>query len=113
MKSSSLMELGLNNCGLTVIPDLSELPELCVLSLSDNHIIEVKDETFAKCTKFAILDLSNNAELRTFSDNAGFTLVDQTVNYRSKKLLVERLLSMVKNICRMQQSLLFELCKCG
>ena len=85
MKSSSLMELGLNNCGLTVIPDLSELPELCVLSLSDNHIIEVKDETFAKCNKFAILDLSNNAELRTFSDNAGFTLVDQTVNYRSKK----------------------------
>lgn len=85
MKSSSLIELGLNNCGLTAIPDLSELPGLCVLSLSNNHIPEVKDETFAKCTKFAILDLSSNAELRVFSNNAGFTMVDQTVDYKSKK----------------------------
>ncbi len=91
MTSSSLIELSLNDCGLTVIPDLSKLSELCVLSLSDNHILEVKDATFEKCTKFAILNLSKNKELRTFSNNAGFTMVDQTIKYRNKKLVNEKI----------------------
>ena len=71
MASSSLIELSLDNCGLTAIPDLSKLPELCVLSLNSNQILEVKDGTFTNCTKFAILDLSKNTELRTFSMTRG------------------------------------------
>ena len=90
MASSSLIELSLDNCGLTAIPDLSKLPELCVLSLNSNQILEVKDGTFTNCTKFAILDLSKNTELRTFSNHAGFTVIDQTVKYRNKKLVGDK-----------------------
>lgn len=82
MESESLNELSLNNCGLTVLPDLSALPALCVLSVSHNQISEVQDNTFSKNEKFAILNLSDNANLVTFSNNAGFTLKEQTITYK-------------------------------
>lgn len=79
MESSSLIELSLNDCGLTVVPDLSDLAGLCVLSLNKNKITEVADGTFTACEKFAILDLSDNSELTSFSNNAGFKLVSQVI----------------------------------
>lgn len=82
MESESLNELSLNNCGLTTIPELSSLPELRSLLLSGNDIKKVESNTFTNCTKFSILDLSNNANLTSFSNEAGFTLIDQTVTYK-------------------------------
>lgn len=78
MESGSLIELSLNNCGLTAIPDLSGLPALCVLSANHNKITEVADNTFSRNEKLAILNLSDNAQLATFSNNAGFALKEQT-----------------------------------
>lgn len=78
MESASLNELSLNNCGLTTMPDLTSLPELRSLSLSGNDIKKVESNTFTNCTKLGILDLSNNANLTSFSNEAGFTLVEQT-----------------------------------
>lgn len=78
MKSSSLTELRLNDCGLTTVPDLSELPELCVLSLNSNNISKVADGTFTNCPKMAIIDLSKNANLTSFSNDAGIKLVPQS-----------------------------------
>lgn len=77
MKSASLTELSLNNCGLTRIPDLSKLPELCVLSMNNNDIKEVPTGTFTDCPKMAILDFSNNPNLTSFSEDAGIKLVAQ------------------------------------
>lgn len=82
MESESLNELSLNNCGLTVIPDLTALPALCVLSVSHNQISKVEDNIFSSNEKFAILNLSDNANLKTFSNNAGFALKEQTITYK-------------------------------
>lgn len=82
MESESLNELSLNNCGLTAIPDLSALPALCVLSAGHNQISQVQDNTFSYNEKFAILNLSDNASLVSFSNKAGFALKEQTITYK-------------------------------
>lgn len=83
MESESLSELSLNNCGLQAIPDLSRLPALNVFSASHNQITEVAENTFKENEKLAILNLSDNSSLRTFSNDAGFTLKEQTIEYKN------------------------------
>lgn len=77
MKSASLTELRLTNCGLTDIPVLSELPNLRSLSVAKNNITAVGEGVFTNNPYLAILDFSDNAKLTSFSENTGFNLVDQ------------------------------------
>ena len=83
MKSESLAMLSLNDCGLTVLPDLTDLTNLRSLSLSKNNITTVGDGVFTNNKFLSILDLSDNANLATFSNNAGIYLRPQTVDGQS------------------------------
>lgn len=77
MKSASLIELRLSDCGLTSIPDLSELPDLRSLVLAKNNIKAIGEEVFTHNPYLAILDFSDNANLASFSEKAGINLVEQ------------------------------------
>lgn len=77
MKSASLIELRLADCGLTSIPDLSELPDLRSLVLAKNNIKAIGEEVFTHNPYLAILDFSDNANLASFSEKAGINLVEQ------------------------------------
>ena len=77
MKSASLNGLRLADCGLTRIPDLSELPELRSLVLAKNNITAIGEGVFTHNPYLAILDFSDNAQLASFSDNAGIHLIEQ------------------------------------
>lgn len=77
MTSNSLIELNLNNCGLSTLPDLSALPALSWMRAANNQITQVAEGTFTANKKFSLLDLSGNQTLTTISDKAGFNLVEQ------------------------------------
>lgn len=77
MTSNSLIELKLDDCGLTTLPDLSALPALSWMLAANNQITEVKEGTFAANKTLSLLDLSGNKTLTTISANAGFNLVEQ------------------------------------
>lgn len=74
-----LMMLSLDDCGLTEIPDLSNLENLRSLSLAKNNITTVGDGVFTNNKYLSILNLSDNAGLKTFSNNAGIYLRHQSV----------------------------------
>ena len=71
-----LMELSLDNCGLTEIPDVSGLPNLRSLYVAKNHIQEVKADAFTKCKMFSTLGLEGNNELQSIDNNAFYTTTD-------------------------------------
>ena len=71
-----LMELSLDNCGLTEIPDVSGLPNLRSLYVAKNHIQEVKADAFTKCKMFSTLGLEGNNELQSIDNNAFYTTSD-------------------------------------
>lgn len=71
--------LSLDDCGLTEIPDLSNLENLRSLSLAKNNITTVGDGVFTNNKYLSILNLSDNAGLKTFSNNAGIYLRHQSV----------------------------------
>lgn len=77
MNSESLMELKLNNCGLSAIPNLSALPNLRSLALAKNNITAIGDGVFSKNPYLSILDFSDNAGLTSFSENTGIYLREQ------------------------------------
>lgn len=77
MNSESLMELKLNNCGLSTIPNLSALPNLRSLALAKNNITAIGDGVFSKNPYLSILDFSDNAGLTSFSENTGIYLREQ------------------------------------
>lgn len=71
-----LMELSLNNCGLTEIPNVNGLPNLRSLYVAKNHIQEVKADAFTNCKMFSILSLAENNELQSIDNNAFYTTTD-------------------------------------
>lgn len=77
MNSESLIELKLNDCGLSAIPDLSALPNLRSLALAKNNIKAIGDGVFSKNPYISILDFSDNVGLTSFSANAGIYLKEQ------------------------------------
>lgn len=77
MDSKSLIELKLNDCGLSTIPDLSALPNLRSLALAKSNITTISDGVFSKNPYISILDFSDNARLTSFSANAGIFLREQ------------------------------------
>ena len=83
MNAANLTELSLANCGLTAVPDLTNLPNLRSLSLANNNISTVGDGVFTDNEFLSILNLSDNANLTAFSNNAGIYLRPQTVNGQS------------------------------
>lgn len=74
LKSATLQQLNLSGCGLTDFPALTDLPDLRMLQLADNAITKVQDGLFAPCKYISVIDLSGNASLVSFSNQAGFTL---------------------------------------
>ena len=70
------MELSLNNCGLTEIPNVNGLPNLRSLYVAKNHIQEVKADAFTNCKMFSILSLAENNELQSIDNNAFYTTTD-------------------------------------
>lgn len=77
MSSKSLIELKLNDCGLSAIPNLSALPNLRSLALAKNNITAIGDGVFSGNRYISILDFSNNTRLTSFSANAGIYLREQ------------------------------------
>lgn len=77
MESESLIELSLNNCGLSTLPDLSGLPSLSWMLANKNQITQVTDGTFTANKFLSMLDLSGNQTLSSISTDAGFNLVEQ------------------------------------
>lgn len=77
MESASLRMLSLAGCGLTAVPDLSGLPDLRSLSLAKNALTAIGDGVFGGNKYLSILNLSDNAPLASFSDNAGIYLQEQ------------------------------------
>ncbi len=88
MESEGMQELDLSNCGLSVIPDLTGMPNLHILRVAKSTIQRVEDNTFARNEKFAVLDLADNANLTYFSNNAGFTQQKQRIDGLEGVLLV-------------------------
>lgn len=65
LDSDNIILLSLNNCGLTEIPDLTNLENLRYFSAANNNIRTVNEDAFKKNEKLSVIDLSGNAELTT------------------------------------------------
>lgn len=74
LRCSALMSLGLNNCGLSTVPDLSDLPELRALYLEGNHITALPASYFEKNRKLIRFSLADNASLSSFPRELGIAL---------------------------------------
>lgn len=70
----TLLGLGLNNCDLTVCPDLSGLPELRTLSLEGNSIGAVPSVYFAGNGKLVQFSLAGNPSLTSLPSDLGIAL---------------------------------------
>lgn len=79
-----LKMLSLDDCGLTAVPDVSALAALASLSLAKNNITAIGDGVFTGNKYLSILNLSDNANLTTFSNNAGIYLRSQTLSSSGK-----------------------------
>lgn len=83
MEHANLMMLSLDDCGLKGLPDLSALKNLRQLSLARNTITAVGDGVFTGNPYLSILNLSDNAGLASFSNNAGIYLRTQTMDAKT------------------------------
>lgn len=78
-EKNSIILLSLNNCGLTAIPDLTNLEKLCYFSAANNNITTVNEGAFKKNEKLSVIDLSGNTGLSTVPAN-DFGVYTATVN---------------------------------
>lgn len=79
LDSEDIILLSLNNCGLTEIPNLTNLENLRYFSAANNNITEVNDDAFKKNEKLSVIDLSGNTGLSTVPAN-DFGVYTATVN---------------------------------